>query len=179
MRNNPDMMPQRMQADVRTTFEVRNGDSLFILETCFFTSKAVPKRQWRNTGAELRYSGYRPPGKSASTEKPKRSPCASHFATARIQKQRGKVPSKLPAFLTALLYSIFPTAIQRNHIGSSSFGIASSRSCRNIGRVSGPSNGFGENCKFGQHEGSAIWLFGLLTSKSLMMESRKVRFSRW
>ena len=28
----------------------------------------------------------------------------------RAKKQRGKVPSKLPAFLTALLYSIFPTS---------------------------------------------------------------------
>lgn len=70
-------------------------------------SIAVPKPRRRHVGAEFRYSEYRPALKSESTEKPKKSPLVSQFHfSRRKKKQRGKVPSKLPAFLTALLYSV-------------------------------------------------------------------------
>ena len=98
-----------MDATVSTMLEIRNGDSLFILDLLPSNSDvrhlAVPNRRWRSTGAEFRYSGYRLSTESESTEKSKKSPKVTHFdSVARKDKQRGKVPSKLPAFLTALLY---------------------------------------------------------------------------
>ena len=103
--------PHRTQATASTILEIRKGDSLFILilpSKSGCSSPAVPKSRSRSTGAGLRYSGYRPSAKSDSTEKSKMFSSPAQFRSAsRMKKQRGKVPSKLPAFPTALLISCF------------------------------------------------------------------------
>ena len=88
----------------------RTGDSKWRFAahpwSCFRLTAAIVA--WLSRiihGLGLRYARYRPSAKSESTEKSKKSPNTAHFnSTARMEKQRGKVPSKLPAFLTALLF---------------------------------------------------------------------------
>jgi len=108
-RDDAAVIPHRRQASVRTRLEIRNGDSLFILDLLPSNpgggSLAVLKRQFAHDRRGALVFGISTIGKVGINGKTEKVSQCSPVCPDRAQKkQRGKVPSKLPAFLTALLY---------------------------------------------------------------------------